>query len=494
MSRPNYRGGVVAALAALVLSGCGVSAQSGVSPTGYTDWFNPTACTVSGWAVDADSAESLTIQVYRSGEIGGGGVLLGSVLANQPRGDGLPGYALDLPVGFTETVYAYAIGIDATGTPDGETTLLPLYTPNVPSRLMVCDTAPDSTEGVMAITIAPGVTATLGPIQPLLNQWDAGIYGATPDGRVGVVLDGDLTKAVFTCSDGAQQYSCLSETPSVAAFGDLAGLLRNPTGTFQPVMDPGVPGDPFQGKYAGLMSTWRDPATGIIHGWYHAEIAVPGCAAGFWASIGYAQSVDGGHSFTKYGPVISSPLPVQANHCGGQGDAEPNLVLAASGSFLYLLYEYYDPLTYTNGGLALARASMQQPSVWTKYGPKFHGSNWNESGLGGAEHPVIAAGASGLLPWFAGASFNTYLGKYLMFSTDYTHEGDIYARTSSDLITWSAPRLVMAAGPHSYRYPTLLSTTDQFTGQSGWLYLARRLTNQDVSAALLARRSVTLTK
>lgn len=479
------------AIGAVTVIGLSVAFVLAQAPSGYTDGFNAETCAVSGWAVDVDTNTPIIVRAYRDAE--GSQALTDEISADLPRSDGLPGYNLRLPVGFDDAVYVYAEGRDVTGAPDGERTMLPLYSPNVPDRHVTCATAPDSAETSATVTTTLGFSMTLGPVQPIMNRLERGIWGATPDGRISAFVDGALTRIFFSCNDGMRQLSCLAEPSSVTAFDNLSPLFADAGGRFRSVMAGNEPGDPYQDKYAALMSTWRDPSTGIVHGWYHAEIQPPGCSGGMWASIGYAQSTDNGHTFTKYGPVITSPLPPQSGGICGQGVAEPNVI--ASGGFLYMLYDFMDPLVWSNGGISLARANINNPAVWTKYGPKFHGSNYNEPGLGGAEHPVVPVLSNGQQVWSDGVSFNAYLQKYLLLHTDYNHEGNIYLRTSSNLTTWSTPQLVMSAGLHTYRYASFLSTAgDHTTSQSGWLYFARQLGTQPPGSALMARRSVLLLK
>lgn len=355
----------------------------------------------------------------------------------------------------------------------------------------VGDTAPDSAEGPTTISTALGFSITLGAVESLMNPGDGGIVGATPDGRTSAVRDGAGARVFFTCSDGIAEQSCRASVPSVAAFSDLSGLLRDASGAFVSVMDPAEPGDPYQSQYAGLTSTWRDPATGIIHGWYHAEMPVTGCAIGQWASIGYAVSMDGGATFAKLGPVITSPVPMQPNAFCGQGVGEPNVIPATDG-YLYMLYDFTDPLTFGNGGMSVARAPQASPTQWMKYGKRVKGTPWSQPGIGGAERPVILVGSAGQQAWFGGVSYNTALKNYLLFHTDFNHEGNVYLRTSPDLIAWSAPQLVMAAGAHAYRYPTLLSADDKTTDRTGWLYFTRKVTAAPLDQSWLARRSLSL--
>lgn len=489
LSSVTTRRVALAALSLIVTSLVIVHADA--PPVGYTDYFDGRDCHVSGWARDSDSpATALTVRAYRTAPADRGGILIGTTAANYLRLDGLPGYTLALPVGFDDAVFLYATGVDANGQATAAS-LLPLYTPTVPARHVTCDTALDNAEGPTTVGTGLGFSLTLGAIDPLMNPDEGGVVGATPDGRTSAVRDGASTQVFFTCSDGIVSQSCLTSVPSVGAFSNLSGLLRDPTGALVSVMEPGEPGDPYQSQYAGLASTWRDPATGIIHGWYHAEIPVTGCAFGQWASIGYAVSTDGGATFTKLGPVITSPVPMQPNAFCGQGVGEPNVIPASDG-YLYMLYDFADPLTFGNGGMSVARAPQASPTQWMKYGKRVRNTPWSQPGIGGLERPVILLGDAGQQSWFGGVSYNTALQKYLLFHSDYNHEGNVYLRTSPDLIAWSAPQLVMAAGLHAYRYPTFLGADDKTTAGSGWLYVTRKLTAASFGASWMARRPLSL--
>ena len=96
-----------------------------------------------------------------------------------------------------------------------------------------------------------------------------------------------------------------------------------------PVLRPGKPGA-FDNGYAGISGAAGDPASGALFGFYHAEDhegmpPIPGGIAGFYCCIAAAVSRDGGASFEKLGPVITSSRPkdVQGRADQGCGDLWP---------------------------------------------------------------------------------------------------------------------------------------------------------------------------
>jgi hypothetical protein len=348
----------------------------------------------------------------------------------------------------------------------------------------------DPSEGlVMRYLASMKLKVILGPVEPLMTQGELGIQGGAPDGHVSTNSYGGVTRAFFQCWDGQVERSCLSETSSVDTFSSLAGLFRDPTGThFQPVMDGPVANDPYESQYAALYSTWRDPATGVIHGWYHAEVPVPGCTQGFYASIGYATSNDDGHVFTKQGIVVTNGQPVVPDLCVGQGAAQPYVIEA--GDYLYMLYDSWIPPDYPGGGIAIARASKATPGYWTKYDQ----GSFSQSGLGGARTILIPLGSGGQQSWGAAVIWNSNLGKFLMVHSDFNHEGTVYLRASRDLVNWTSSQVLFDPSPdHSYRYPTLVGATDGRMGYAAWLYFGRQATSASIGPdTLLARRSVIL--
>jgi hypothetical protein len=231
-----------------------------------------------------------------------------------------------------------------------------------------------------------------------------------------------------------------------------------------------VPGDSREDIYAALQSTWRDPSTGVIHGWYHAEVSAstgPGCGATY-ASIGHATSVDNGDHFIKRGTVLTSPYPKDLTVCQGQGVQGPKVLDA--GDHLYMFFTVTHTGETARGGVGLARASKHSPGEWQHYA----NGRFDQPGIGGDITPVLPRGGANGDLWGASVSWNTYLRQYLMLHTDYNHEGAIFIRTSDNLLSWSNAFLLMRRSGHAgYRYPTLLGIDDDVTLERGWLYLGR---------------------
>lgn len=98
-------------------------------PTGE---FEEASCTrLVGWAHDPDSAAPIRVRIYRDGPLGIG-VLFADVLANRER-SGLPtpgsrhGFEVAVPTGTSDGTlfYAYGVGVNASGQPDGLDAPLP---------------------------------------------------------------------------------------------------------------------------------------------------------------------------------------------------------------------------------------------------------------------------------------------------------------------------------------------------------------------------------
>ena len=479
------------------------SIKASQMPVGAIESVSGQQCSVSGWAKDPDYAGSITVQIYRGAPAEQGGIFIKSLIANIPRSDvGDHGFSYSLPasvVSFDDPIYVYAVGVDANGNPDGQNISLPLYIPLAPSRQLTCSyIGPEADELARTVDLSQslGMKVDLGAVEPVMRRNEFGIYQA-PDGHISVDVVGSTTKTFFQCVIAGQgQLSCLSENPSIDSFNNLDGLLKDATGnTAQSIMEGRVPGDPYESNYAAIMSTWRDPSTGIIHAWYHAEILVNPSLCGnimFYASIGYATSSDGGRSFTKHGIVITSPTPVNTNACGGQGVSEPKVIEV--GDYLYMFFDFAQLPNYPNtslsdiGGVAIARASKSNPSVWTKY---YIGS-FSEAGIGGRITPVIRTGGVNNQPWIESVIANAYLGKYVMIHTDYFNEGAFFIRTSDDLFNWTDPQLLIpSAANWKYRYPTILGRDSKSMGQNGWLYFGRYATALD---SLLYRRPISFSK
>jgi hypothetical protein len=81
-----------------------------------------------------------------------------------------------------------------------------------------------------------------------------------------------------------------------------------------------------------------------------------------------------------------------------------------------------------------------------------------------------------------------------MVHTDFNHEGTVYLRSSTDLLTWSASKALFGpSGGYSYRYPTLITAEDDRMAGAAWLYFGGHRTTGAVGRdTLIARRSFAL--
>lgn len=459
-------------------------------PQGFVDRAVAQLCTISGWANDPDTTEPITVKVYRGAPLGEGGVLVGAVQANLARGDGLPGFSFTFPREFDSEFYAYAVGVDASGIPDTQR-LLSLYSQEVPSSQLTCDEGPDSDEGSNDVFFSKvfnvDFKVRFGGVESIVRMNELGIRGVNPDGHISAQAVGNQVNTYFTCSDGSTTLTCLSENSSIDDFGDLSGLYTDVTGqVFQTVMEGKIPGDAYEDKYASLVSIWRDPTTGLVHGWYHAETFVnrDGCPAPVtYAAVGHAVSQDDGKSFAKQGMVLTSDAMKDPSACVGQGTAHPKVIQA--GDYIYMFYDSWPP-GFSEGGVAVARAHVSNPGEWFKY----YNGGFSEPGVAGQDTPVIVRGGANGSLWHPSVFWSAYLNSYLMIHSDFSQEGAFFLRTSPDLLSWSPVRLLVEAPARwGYRYATFLTSDSQ--AKEGWLYFGRHPKDGRIGPdTLLARRSV----
>lgn len=459
------------------------------APIGATSLIDPGSCAISGWAANPGYTGPIKVHVYSGGPAGQGGKWLAWVNANLPSNDGSNDrYEYTFPSGFNNTVYVYAIGVDNTGATDNINPLLPASG----SRQLTCAAPPSAGEGAQTIAVPQlGLNVQLGQVALLMQPGEYGITGGTPDDHMSAAVSTPTdTETFFTCysSTLADEFSCASFNSDIDHFSDLSGLDRGRSGNFQSVMPGSVAGDPYQGEYAAISATWRDPATTTVHAWYHAEVPIPGCTNGArYASIGYATSIDGGNTFTKHGPALTSPTPMNS-HCVQQGVNGPDVV--PWGGYLYLFFDYWNG--QNGGGTGVARASMSDPTTWSKW----YSGGYTGAAIGGPLTPVIDNSVAGnSLHWGGSVIWNQALGKWVMLNADFGHEGAFYIRTSTDLLTWTPQYLAVpkpsAAG---YRYPTLFGKDATQMGGAGWLYSGRTPAGGNIGVDTeLVRRAITIT-
>ena len=282
----------------------------------------------------------------------------------------------------------------------------------------------------------------------------------------------------------------LAEGPDMASLSPVVP---------HPVLGPGPPTD-FDNGYAGIFGAYHDQASGQLLVFYHAEdhlgfpATKPGEIPAAYFSIGMASSRDNGLTFTKHGPIITSPVPKRTDVSRTiQGVGEGSICTDPTGAYLYCYFSdktFYTPEFMAasgwkgpSGNILLARSRISdrgEPGSWTKL---YQGA-FSEPGLGGKHNPVIIGA------WF-GEAHATYpnvyripeWGCYVMVfsivnSTDPSVEG-FYVASSADGIMWSEPSRLLG-GLRSHPMPgeplawwgtlDLESITEQRA--TGWLYYA----------------------
>ena len=244
----------------------------------------------------------------------------------------------------------------------------------------------------------------------------------------------------------------------------------------------------YQNLHRWIESTWRDPRTGRLYGWYHHEPGLVCENAPLTAPmIGAAVSEDNGLSFTDLGIVLSSgdaPACESRNgyFAGGHGDF--SVLLDEQGEYFYFYFGNYGGED-ARQGVAVARMAfddLDDPvgNLW-----KFADGEWNEPGLGGQVTPALPARVNWQRSdtdafWGASLHFNTALGKYVMLLTrSCCHEGwpseGTYVTFNTNLgdpLGWSEPKkLLHEAG----WYPQVIGLqpleTDKRAGDAARLFI-----------------------
>lgn len=255
---------------------------------------------------------------------------------------------------------------------------------------------------------------------------------------------------------------------------------------------PSVPvillGDPAPRIGKWIEGIWRDPATSVLHGWYHAEEPVPGCNL-VVPHIGEVESSDGGVTWRCRGEVLrASPDEADCSwrngfFAGGYGDL--CVVPDREGRHLYLAFTSYCA-EERNQGVALARMPRLRSGppatgleLWTALG-------WQPAS-GGRPEPLWPqtrgwrhADPDGF--WGPVIHYNRALGAYVLLMThtagghgDLCTEG-IYcsiAPSLDDPMSWTLPRQLVRGGAW---YPQVVDVDvcggDSETSGSARLFMA----------------------
>lgn len=255
------------------------------------------------------------------------------------------------------------------------------------------------------------------------------------------------------------------------------------------VLRPGRPGS-FDGNYAGVGGIIVEENKSDLIALYHAEdhSGMPelgyNTVPGFYASVGLATSKDGGRSFQKVGPILTSNQP--KNPEGGhpaQGLGDPTVCRSKDGRYLLAYYSEHSRVDGRGVQIGLARSPVSaggRPGTWKKY---FEGS-FDLPGLGGKETPVISMQKFQADAHNPSVVYIEPFQKYVMvfcclayadFQRRRADRSGFYIASSDDGITWSEPTLIYSAltvpipGIEMAMHPSLLLTEQDQSSVSGWL-------------------------
>jgi hypothetical protein len=256
------------------------------------------------------------------------------------------------------------------------------------------------------------------------------------------------------------------------------------------VLKPGKPGS-FDNGYAGISGVARDPGTGQLLAFYHAEDhegmpPIPGGIPGFYCCIALAMSKDDGASFRKLGPVITASRPKDVRGRSDQGCGDFCVVADADHRHLHAYYCDHSRIDHRGVQICLARCPLNDAGT-TGHWRKYYGGGFDEPGLGGKETPVVSASAMHADALFPQVTFVPALRRYVMVFniTLYREFGleanprqsGIYMASSHDGIHWSRPvqlvrihSIPAGLGKEVGWHPTLLLSSVSGASAQGWLY------------------------
>jgi len=359
------------------------------------------------------------------------------------------------------------------------------------STLPACAVDPDK------LTVSPGDE------QVLVAEGALGIH-AWPNGGISVLPDPSKLRIIVA-----------ADVSTYLVEGDDVMHLTSA----QQVLAPGEPHG-FDNGAAGIGAIYTAP-DGTLYGFYHAEDrdglpVFPSGVPGFYATVALATSSDGGATWTKVGPVITSSqtkgkLVSSKDSDGGSG--EPSTALSPDGRYLYLYYTEHARESSLGVQICVARADLQAgpplPGQFTKYSA----GSFGETGIGGHCSAVInglgfdyadTIGAHVTYSAFAGQYFAVYgvVDWYSLQNGEGLGYSGLSYSTSRDGLAWSSPaRLIAEPSLPTKGAPLAWQGTlvwDDAQGQSGWLLYGSSPSWGDPAEALLphtlAGRRVTLNR
>ena len=310
------------------------------------------------------------------------------------------------------------------------------------------------------------------------------------DGALGLRYFPDRGVVALERRDGVRLLVTARWSTYLVEGSDVQRLERART-----VLEPGAAAE-FDNGYAGISGVYQHP-DGRLFGFYHAEDhevlpETSGWPQSFYASVGAAVSVDGGESWKKLGPVVTSAKPktwaANERHLG-RGAGFPSVVVSRDGTHLLLYYSELSLVENRGVQIFVARADLGRGAPLPGTFVKYFEASFSEPGLGGRESPVVSGlgldESGAVMPYVLRSG---PLPDYIMFfhvqswkeHPDYFEPAQpagrrsgLYVTTSADGLHWRAPCRLLA----DRAFPELGKSISWETGvvldpgseTSGWL-------------------------
>jgi len=302
-----------------------------------------------------------------------------------------------------------------------------------------------------------------------------------PDGNIG-----------FIPMDGQYRFFAANGT----VIGRTVGTFDDPGATVEDSRQV-IQGLSRDFDYAAGGPIYRDPETGMLLMFYHAEDHFGGNGVVFHAFIGLAASHDDGETFQDLGLILTTNAEpdVNARCCADMGGATFTI---RDGIF----YLYFRDRMQSGEDIQLAVATAPVDEVveaalngatseWFKY---FSGGQ--EPGLGGRSSPLEVGNPP--TGWFS-VSYNTALDRFIMAIARHgflTDPSELVLIASEDGYNWS-PRTVLRECDCQLTYPTIISPDGNpfETGDTFYVYYVTTDPTAQYRwhATPLSRMTVTLT-
>ncbi len=320
---------------------------------------------------------------------------------------------------------------------------------NIPEVVSTASNTPEPTptqDLVDTSFYSPEIAST--STETIYEQQQRATLGKTdtffwPDGNIGLVP-----------FDGQFRFFAANSTRSAVSVGTLddpGNIVENHRLT--------IAGVDSEFSYASGGPVYRDPDSGLLLMFYHAERHLNGNGSIFHASIGLAASQDDGQTFQNLGIILENNAPPDAKApcCADMGGATYTI---KDGQFLVYFRDRLEDLNTIE--LAVATAAVDEVIEAAKNGmvtpwSKYNNNGQQQPGISGLSSPLEAGNPP--TDWFS-ISYNMFIDRYIMAILTHvrsdTNNYQLYLTTSEDGYQWS-PRVLLMEFNGEMAYPTIIA-------------------------------------